>query len=103
MHSGFAPVSKGVQAYPRCRVPAAPLAGALLIGISAVPVSCCAHLSAPDVWQLPVLGAAASITLSRRECAPAVVLVANRRSRTVKEPGRWPARWLVTHRKPLRS
>ena len=52
--------------------PAAPLAGALLIPISAVPVSCCAHLSAPDVWQLVVLGAAASITLSRRECTPAV-------------------------------
>jgi len=33
---------------------------ALLIGISAVPVSCCAHLSAPDVWQLSFLGAAAS-------------------------------------------
>ena len=41
--------------------PAAPLAGALLISISAVPVSCCAHLSAPDVWQLSFLGAAASI------------------------------------------
>ena len=58
---GFAPVSKGLQAYPRCRVPAAPLAGALLISISAVSVSCCAHLSAPDVWQLSFLGATASI------------------------------------------
>ena len=41
--------------------PAAPLAGALLISISAVSVSCCTHLSAPDVWQLLVLGAAASL------------------------------------------
>ena len=41
--------------------PAAPLAGALLICISAVSVSCCAHLSAPDVWQLSFLGAAASL------------------------------------------
>ena len=69
---GFATLSNGLQAYPRCRVPAAPLAGALLISISAVSVSCCAHLSAPDVWQIAVLGSAASITLSRRECAPAV-------------------------------
>jgi len=50
-----------LQAYPRCRVPAAPLAGALLISISAVSVSCCAHLSAPDVWQIAFLGSAASI------------------------------------------
>ena len=56
-----APVAKGSQAYPRCRVPAAPLAGALLICISAVPVSCCAHPSAPDVWQIAVLGSASSI------------------------------------------
>ena len=41
--------------------PAAPLAGALLISISAVSVSCCAHLSAPDVWQLSILGATASL------------------------------------------
>lgn len=46
---------------PSSRAPAAPLAGALLISISAVSVSCCAHLSAPDVWQIAVLGAAASI------------------------------------------
>ena len=61
MRSGFATLSNGLQAYPRCRVPAAPLAGALLIPISAVPVSCCAHLSAPDDWQLSFLGAAASL------------------------------------------
>ena len=57
---GFATLANGLQAYSRCRVPAAPLAGALLISISAVSVSCCAHLSAPDVWQLVVLGATAS-------------------------------------------
>jgi len=59
--SGFRPLAKPLQAYPRCRVPAAPLAGALLISISAVSVSCCAHLSAPDVWQIAVLGSTASL------------------------------------------
>ena len=49
--------------------PAAPLAGALLISISAGSVSCCAHLSAPDVWQLVVLGAAASPLVTLRGCA----------------------------------
>jgi len=58
-----------LQAYPRCRVPAAPLAGALLISISAVSVSCCAHLSAPDVWQIAVLGSAASPLVTLRGCA----------------------------------
>jgi len=50
-------------------VPAAPLAGALLICISAVSVSCCAHLSAPDVWQIAVLGSAASPLVTLRGCA----------------------------------
>ena len=54
---------------PAVPVPAAPLAGALLICISAVSVSCCAHLSAPDVWQLVVLGAAASPLVTLRGCA----------------------------------
>ena len=50
-------------------VPAAPLAGALLICISAVSVSCCARLIAPDVWQLVVLGATASPLVTIRGCA----------------------------------
>lgn len=69
MGCGFATLANGLQAYPRCRVPAAPLAGALLISISAVPVSCCAHLSAPDVWQLLVLGATASLHITPCSCA----------------------------------
>ena len=72
-------LSTTLQAYPRCRVPAAPLAGALLISISAVSVSCCAHLSAPDVWQLVVLGAAASPLVTLRGCACCRLL---RRART---------------------
>ena len=70
---GFATLANGLQAYPRCRVPAAPLAGALLISISAVPVSCCAHLSAPDGWQLVVLGAAASLPSHAGNARPLLI------------------------------
>ena len=36
MRSDFLPLAKPLQAYPRCRVPAAPLADALLMTISAL-------------------------------------------------------------------
>ena len=71
--------------------PAAPLAGALLICISAVSVSCCAHLSAPDVWQIAFLGSAASPLVTLRGCA--CCRCANRRRLVVKALCRWPARW----------
>jgi len=54
---GFAPVSKGLQAYSRCQVPAAPLAGALLISISALSIASSGPPEPDDVWQLSVLGA----------------------------------------------
>ena len=57
MRSGFAIRWNGLQAYPRCRVPAAPLAGALLICISALSIASSGPPEPDDVWQLSVLGA----------------------------------------------
>jgi len=65
--------------------------------ISAVSVSCCAHLSAPDVWQLVVLGAAASLPshAGNSRLLSSALSSANRRGWIFKGLS-VAARWLVT-------
>lgn len=50
MLSGLRPLAKPCRHIPAVPVPAAPLAGALLMKISALYRSCCALVGAPAAW-----------------------------------------------------